>query len=128
MNIEPKIFASKSHLKRNWPLNNRITAYRNTVENLRNRNLNSNEYCIVIVEKFFQGEWSDQIYYIQKIGTVNHLYRKIVGNSKEAFFFFTPKTHTQIMNTKTFQEIYDSYRDPDDNFVYMKLVSIESFG
>jgi hypothetical protein len=83
---------------------------------------------MVIIERFALGSWSDQIYYIPKNATLNDLYRKIIGESKQSYFFYTPKTHTQINSIKTFQEIYDCYRDPDDSFVYLELVSMESFG
>ncbi len=82
MNIEPKIFASKTHLKRYWTLNNRIMAYDSATQMLRNKKFDPNKFCIVIVERFLQGNWIDQIYFIPKHAHLSMLYRKIIGDSK----------------------------------------------
>jgi len=39
IDMEHKIFASKGHLKRYWPLNNRIMAYKNSIKNLKDKNM-----------------------------------------------------------------------------------------
>lgn len=104
--VEPKIFASKTHLKRNWTVENRIQAYKSAVQNLTNslkgKNLSVNDYCFVIVERFINGQWMDQIYYVPKAHTLQSLYKRVVGNSKSAYFFYTPKTHQLVMISTQF--------------------------
>ncbi len=52
----------------------------------------------------------------------------MIGDSKVSYYFYTIKTHTQMNPNKTFQDLYDNYRDPDDNFIYLELTSMESMG
>jgi hypothetical protein len=56
------------------------------------------------------------------------LYKKLTGTSKDAFFFKTTKTHVTVLVTKTFQELWENLRDPDDGFVYLELVGMDAFG
>jgi hypothetical protein len=107
--VEPKIFASKTHLKRYWPVENRIQAYKSAVQNLANslkvKNLSPDmvhDYCFVIVERFANGQWVDQIYYVPKAHSLQSLYKRITGNSKTAYFFYTPKTHQVVMISAPF--------------------------
>jgi len=39
INIEPKIFASKSHLKRYWPENSRKMVYQNAIKHLQTKKM-----------------------------------------------------------------------------------------
>ena len=59
---------------------------------------------------------------------LNYLYNtKLKNDKKESSFFFTPKNRIQIQPNKFFLEIYEKYRDPDDNIIYLQLRNMESF-
>lgn len=96
--------------------------------NLKGKNLSINDYCFVIVERFFNGQWVDQIYYVPKAHTLQSLYKRIVGSSKNAYFFYTPKTHQLVMISMGFEEMYKNLKDPDDNFIYLGIDEMNAFG
>lgn len=82
-------------------------AYKKSIENLKTiltkKNLNIDDFCFIIVERFSQGQWSDQIYYLPKSYNINALYKIIVKDSKDAYFFQSVKTNKQFMPTTSFK-------------------------
>lgn len=59
---------------------------------------------------------------------LSYLYnKKLKNDKKESSFFYTPKQHIQIQQNLLFNDIYEKYRAPDDDIIYLQLRNMESF-
>ena len=121
---------SKHHLVRNMPLEQRVQYKDEKVKHLQKMGCQMKGKIIIVIEYQTQNQWKNKCYVCSQKEKLSFILvnLKTKHNLCESLCLAIPKNRQVLSLMKTIKEVYEEYRNPDDDILYLSAVKYDYFG